>query len=72
FNATQIRKARGIDKGNNILDFLTAKEQEAVNMREQQIATLIGLGMDYEQIKAILANGGVIYQTTLKMPAAAH
>ncbi|EOH81643.1 Rha family transcriptional regulator [Enterococcus casseliflavus] len=72
FNATQIRKARGVDKCNNILDFLTAKEQEAVNMREQQIATLISLGMDYEQIKAILANGGVIYQTTLKMPATAH
>lgn len=72
FNATQIRKARGVEKGKNILDFLTAKEQEAVNMREQQIATLIGLGLDYEQIKAILANGGVVYQTTLKMPATAH
>ena len=24
------------------------KEKEAVNMREQQIATLIGLGIDYE------------------------
>lgn len=72
FNATQIRIARGVDKGKNILDFLTAKEQEAVNMREQQIATLIGLGMEYEQIKEILASGGVIYQTTLKMPETAR
>lgn len=67
FNATQIRKARRVEKGNNILDFLSIEEHEAVNKREQQIATLIGLGMDYDQIKEILANGGVIYQTTLKM-----
>lgn len=68
FNASQVRKARNIAKGHNILDYLTSEEQEAVNQREQEIATLIGLGLDYEQIKAILANGGVIYQTTLKMP----
>ena len=67
FNATQIRKARRVEKGNNILDFLSIEEHEAVNKREQQIATLIGLGMYYDQIKEILANGGVIYQTTLKM-----
>lgn len=72
FNATQIRKARGVEKGNNILDFLTIEEHEAVNKREQQIATLIGLGMEYDQIKEILANGGVIYQTTLKMPEKAR
>ncbi|MEB8400550.1 hypothetical protein NGG61_11490 [Enterococcus casseliflavus] len=72
FNATQIRKARGVEKGNNILDFLSIEEHEAVNKREQQIATLIGLGMDYDQIKEILANGGVIYQTTLKMPEMAR
>lgn len=72
FNATQIRKARGVEKGNNILDFLTIEEHEAVNKREQQIVTLIGLGMDYDQIKEILANGGVIYQTTLKMPEKAR
>lgn len=72
FNATQIRKARGVEKGKNILDFLTIEEHEAVNKREQQIATFIGLGMEYEQIKEILANGGVIYQTTLKMPETAR
>lgn len=72
FNATQIRKARGVEKGNNILDFLTIEEHEAVNKREKQIATLIGLGMDYEQIKEILSNGGVIYQTTLKIPETAR
>lgn len=68
FNAAQIRKARNVQKKVSILDYLTVEEQTAVNQREQEIATLIGLGLSYEQIKAILANGGVIYQTTLKMP----
>lgn len=72
FNAAQIRKARGVEKGNNILDSLSIEEQEAVNKREQQIATLIGLGMGYDQIKEILVNGGVIYQTTLIMPEMAR
>jgi hypothetical protein len=29
---------------------------------------MITLGMSYDQIKAVLENNGVIYQTTLKMP----
>lgn len=68
FNASQIRKARNVDKRSSPLDYLTSKEAKAINQREQQIATLITLGMDYEQIKGVLANGGVIYQTTLEMP----
>lgn len=68
FSATQIKKARNVQKKDSVLDYLMAEESKAVNQREQQIATLISLGMDYEQIKAVLANGGVIYQTTLKMP----
>lgn len=68
FNASQVRKARDIKKGKNILDYLTKKEQEAIYKREQQIATLIELGLDYEQIKSVLNDGGIIYQTTLKMP----
>lgn len=68
FSATQIKKARNVQKKDSVLDYLTAEESKAVNQREQQIATLISLGMDYEQIKAVLANGGVIYQTKLTMP----
>lgn len=68
FNASQVRKARDIKKGKNILDYLTKEEQEAIYKREQQIATLIELGLDYEQIKSVLNDGGIIYQTTLKMP----
>lgn len=29
---------------------------------------MVTLGMSYDQIKAVLENNGVIYQTTLKMP----
>lgn len=68
FNASQVRKARDIKKGKNILDYLTKEEQEAIYKREQQIAVLIELDLDYEQIKSVLNDGGIIYQTTLKMP----
>lgn len=70
FNATQLRKARNVDSKVSPLDFLTGKELQAVNQRENQIAVLIGLGQEYEAIKSILNGQGVIYQTTLKMPQA--
>jgi predicted TIM-barrel enzyme len=50
------------------MDYLSIEELEAVSERENQIATMITLGMSYDQIKAVLENNGVIYQTTLKMP----
>ncbi|MGX6979134.1 Rha family transcriptional regulator [Vagococcus elongatus] len=65
FSSTEIKKARNIPKGGIIVDFLTADELQAVNEREQQIATLLSLGLDYRQIQKILDNQGVIYQTTL-------
>jgi hypothetical protein len=33
---------------------------------------LIDLGMDYQAIKDVLSNQGVIYQTTLKIPEKAR
>lgn len=65
YSAKQLRAARGVKNNCSPLDYLTIEELQAVNQREQQIATLITLGMRYEEIKAVLANGGVIYQTTL-------
>lgn len=65
YSAKQLRAARGVKNNCSPLDYLSAEELQAINQREQQIATLIMLGMDYEQIKAVLVNGGVIYQTTL-------
>lgn len=69
FNAKQLREAREVSKKSTILDFLTSEEIEAVNKREQQVATLLTLKMDYDTIKSILSGQGVLYQTTLKMPA---
>lgn len=69
FNAKQLREAREVSKKSTILDFLTSEEIEAVYKREQQVATLLTLKMDYDTIKSILNGQGVLYQTTLKMPA---
>ncbi|HIB1823393.1 TPA: Rha family transcriptional regulator [Enterococcus faecalis] len=72
FNAKQLREAREVSKKSTILDFLTSEEIEAVNKREQQVATLLTLKMDYDTIKSILNGQGVLYQTTLKMPVATN
>ncbi|WP_240076884.1 Rha family transcriptional regulator [Enterococcus faecalis] len=72
FNAKQLREAREVSKKSTILDFLTSEEIEAVNKREQQVATLLTLKMDYDTIKSILSGQGVLYQTTLKMPVATN
>lgn len=68
FNAKQLREARQVAKKASPLDFLTTEEIEAVNQREQQVATLLTLKIDYETIKGILSGQGVLYQTTIKMP----
>ena len=69
FTAKQIRTARGIDKKVSPLNFLSADELVAVNEREQQVAMLIMLGMEYSMIKELVNRKGIIYQTTLQMPA---
>ena len=68
FNATQIKKARNVARNSSLMDYLSKEELEAISERESQIATMVTLGMSYDQIKAVLENNGVIYQTTLKMP----
>ncbi|WP_407855392.1 Rha family transcriptional regulator [Enterococcus hailinensis] len=72
FNAKQLREAREATKKATPLDYLTAEEIEAVNQREQQVTTLLGLNFDYTTIKGILNGQDVIYQTTLKMPVVAN
>lgn len=67
YTTKQLRKAREVKKSQSLLDYLTTKELTAINQREQQIATLLQLGMNYEQIKSALALGGVIYHTTLNV-----
>lgn len=69
FNAKQLRDARGAKQKATPLDFLTTKEQAAVNQIESLVAGLIQLGHSYDDIKIILNVGIVVYQTTLKIPA---
>lgn len=54
--ATQIRKERGADKKAPAADYMTTEEIHAVTRLEGQVAALIELGMDYQQIKALLLN----------------
>lgn len=68
FTAKQLREARGIQDKSSALDYLTTEELSAVNEREQQIAMLIRLSVEYQTIKELVSSQGIIYQTTLKMP----
>ncbi|EMF0054092.1 Rha family transcriptional regulator [Enterococcus hirae] len=72
FNAKQLREAREANDRATPLDFLTTKEQAAVNQIEELVTSLIQLGRSYDEIKDILNVGLVLYQTTLKMPEMAH
>ena len=72
FNAKQLREAREANDRATPLDFLTTKEQAAVNQIEELVTSLIQLGRSYDEIKDILNVGIVLYQTTLKMPEMAH
>ncbi|MCT1177976.1 transcriptional regulator [Pediococcus pentosaceus] len=68
YDVSKLREARGVDKKATPLDFLNKNELDALNKRQNQVTTLIDLGMDYQTIKDVLSNQGVIYQTTLKIP----
>lgn len=57
-----------MDKKATPLDFLNKAELDALNKRQNQITTLIDLGMTYQEVKEVLNNKGVIYQTTLTIP----
>lgn len=68
FNAKQLRDARGANKNDTPLDYLTSEEQKAVNQIEELTTGLILLGKSYDDIKLILNVGVVLYQTTLQLP----
>ncbi|MBU7003233.1 transcriptional regulator [Pediococcus pentosaceus] len=72
YDVSKLREARRVDKKATPLDFLDKNELDALNKRQNQITTLIDLGMDYQAIKDVLSNQGVIYQTTLKIPEKAR
>lgn len=72
FIARQLRKARGAMPKAVAADFMTAEELKAVDEREKEVITLLGLGLTRDEMKAIFERKGVMYQTTLKMPETAR
>jgi len=53
-NAAQLRKTRGADKNAVAVDYMTAEEIQQVAKRQEQFAVLLEMGVEYQQIKAIV------------------
>ena len=58
-NAAQLRRERDAPKKAKAVDYLTSDEIAAVAKRQNQIAVLLEMGMDYTQVKSIIS-GSVI------------
>ncbi len=54
--ASKIRKERGAEKNAAASDYMATEEIKAIARLEDQVAALIDLGMDYQQIKNLLLN----------------
>ncbi len=61
----QIREERGLDKKDNVRDYLTVEEVDQVRKVEDAIAGLLGLGRQYPEIRDIVLNGNI----ALALPA---
>ena len=59
-NAAQLRKERGAPTKAKAIDYMTAEEIAAVSKLQNQIGVLLEMGMDYQQVKAILLNRQMI------------
>lgn len=53
-NAAQLRAERRAPKKSAAIDYMTANEIAAVSKRTSQIGVLLEMGMDYEQVKALV------------------
>lgn len=53
-NAAQLRKARNAPKKAKAVDYMTAEEIAAIAKRQSQIAVLLEMGLDYQQVKAMV------------------
>lgn len=53
-NAAQLRDERGAPKKAKAVDYLTSDEITAVSKRQNQIAVLLEMGLEYQEIKAIV------------------
>ena len=55
-NAAQLRKERGASANCKAVDYMTSDEIAAVSKLQSQIGVLLEMGMDYQQVKAMLLN----------------
>ena len=47
---------------------MSADEADAVRRVKDQVITLLGLKMDYQQVKSAIQRQGIIYQVQLTLP----
>ena len=59
-NAAQLRKERNATSKAKAIDYMSSDEIAAVSKLQSQIGVLLEMGMNYQQIKAILLNRLVI------------
>ncbi|MHC5373111.1 BRO family protein [Enterococcus sp. LJL120] len=72
FTARQLREERNAKPKTVAVDFMTTEELAAVDAREKEVVTLLGLGLSRDEMKTIFERKGVLYQTTLKLPETAQ
>lgn len=58
-NSAQIRKERKAPKKANAIDYMKSDEIEAITKRQNQIAVLLEMGMDYTQVKSIVTGSAI-------------
>ena len=66
-NAAQLRKERGAPKKAAAADYMTSGEIAAVTKRQYQIAVLLEMGMEYQDIKAMVS-GRMVPVLTAQAP----
>jgi phage regulator Rha-like protein len=64
-SAKVLRQQRRIPKNTPITHYLDSNEASAVKRVKEQVITLLGMGLDYQQIKNALQVQGIIYQINL-------
>lgn len=58
-NSAQIRKERKAPKKAAAIDYMKSDEIEAITKRQNQIAVLLEMGMDYTQVKSIVTGSAI-------------
>lgn len=68
-DSIKLRKARGIPQKEAITHYLSSDEAEAVRKVKRQIIMLLGMGMNYQQVKQAMQIQGIVLQVRLTLPS---